>query len=275
MVLRCRADRPLSQTIVLTGCASGIGAATRTRLEAAGHSIIGVDLRDAEIVADLSTDDGRERAVAEAVEACGGVLDGLVTCAGVSAPVAADVILQVNWFGSRVFLDGLRPALAASEGIAKAVAISSNSATLMPNIPEEGIDALFAGDVAEPLRMANEGWDASSIAYGISKTAVARYVRRNAPTPDWAGAGIRLNSVAPGAVMTPLLQGGLDDPMQGELIAGLQIPSGGFGEPDQLAQWIEILLSDAADFMVGSVVFVDGGSDAQIRGDAWPRTYTM
>ena len=73
-------------TIAITGSASGIGAATRARAEAAGDTVIGVDLRDAEVTADLSTADGRERAVAEVLERAEGALDGLVTCAGVSAP---------------------------------------------------------------------------------------------------------------------------------------------------------------------------------------------
>lgn len=260
---------------VLTGAASGIGAATYQRLTAAGHQVIGVDLRDAEIIGDLSTPDGRAGAVGAALDACSGTLDGLVTCAGVSAPASADTILGVNWFGTRDICEGLRPALAASEGIAKVVAISSNSTTLMPNIPEDAVDALFADDQATALRLAEGGWDVSSVAYGISKTAVARYVRRMSTSDDWAGAGIRLNAIAPGAIMTPLLQAGIDDPVQGQFIEAMAIPSGGFGEPDQIAQWIEFMLSDAADFMVGSIVFVDGGTEAVHRPDAWPKTYPL
>lgn len=262
-------------TFVLTGAASGIGAATRQRLIEADHTVIGIDLRDAEIVSDLGTADGRAAAIDGALKACDGVLDGLVTCAGVSAPASADTILGVNWFGTRDLCDGLRPALAASAGIAKVVAVSSNSTTLMPNLPEAAVDALFADDQPEALRLAQEGWDASSVAYGISKTAVARYVRRVSTTDPWAGAGIRLNAVAPGAIMTPLLQAGIDDPVQGQFIEAMAIPSGGFGQPDQIAQWIEFMLSDAADFMVGSIVFVDGGTEAVHRPDAWPQTYSL
>ena len=53
-------------TYVISGSASGIGAATRSRLEQSGNTVIGVDLRDAAVVADLSTPDGRAGAVAEA-----------------------------------------------------------------------------------------------------------------------------------------------------------------------------------------------------------------
>lgn len=262
-------------TYVLTGCASGIGAATRLRLEAAGNDVIGVDLRDSEIVADLSDAEQRTRAVNEAIEACNGKLDGLVTAAGVGPPRNAELILAVNWFGTEAFLTGLRDALAASESIAKVVAISSNSTTCSPNTSQALIDACLAHDEAAALEVLGSFDERNAMAnmYAASKTAVARYVRRNAATPDWAGAGIRLNAIAPGAVATPLLDGGLDDEYFGAQIRSFPVPTGGFGEPDQIAAWIEFMLSDAADFMAGSVVFVDGGTDAMVRSDAWPVTF--
>ncbi len=72
----------MTRTIAITGSASGLGAAVRTRLEAGGARVIGVDLRDAEVVADLSSAEGRDAAIAGVLDASGGVLDGLVPCAG-------------------------------------------------------------------------------------------------------------------------------------------------------------------------------------------------
>ncbi len=263
-------------TVVITGSASGIGAATRTRVEAAGHTVVGVDLRDAEVLADLSTDEGRSAALADVLERTDGVIDGLVTSAGVGPPVNEHLVLDINWFGTEVFLTGLREALAASEGIAKVVAVSSNSTTTSPNTPDELIDALLAMDGASAhAQLEDLGDFVIGFAYAASKTAVARYVRRHAPTPEWAGSGIRMNAVAPGATMTPLLQGGLDDEMFGPAIKGFPVPTGGFGSPEQIATWIEMMLSDAADFMAGSIVFVDGGTDAMVRADDWPRTYNF
>jgi NAD(P)-dependent dehydrogenase (short-subunit alcohol dehydrogenase family) len=69
--------------IVVTGSASGIGRATRERLEASGADVIGVDLRDAEVLADLATPVGRTAAIAAVLQAAGSSIDGLVTCAGV------------------------------------------------------------------------------------------------------------------------------------------------------------------------------------------------
>ena len=60
-------------TIVVTGSGSGIGAATAARLRADGHTVIGVDLRGAEIEADLGTPEGRKSAIKTVGEACGGV----------------------------------------------------------------------------------------------------------------------------------------------------------------------------------------------------------
>lgn len=114
-----------------------------------------------------------------------------------------------------------------------------------------------------------------AIAYAASKTAVARFVRRSAPSEEWAGSRIRLNAIAPGAILTPLLQGGLDDEEFGDAIKTLPIPAGGFGSPETIAKWIEMMLSDAADFMCGSVVIVDGGSDALLRPDDWPKSFTI
>ena len=48
-------------------------------------------------------------------------------------------------------------------------------------------------------------------------------------------------------------------------------PIGGFGDPGALADWVVFMLSSAADFLCGSIVFVDGGSDAYFRADDWPR----
>lgn len=262
--------------VAITGSASGIGAATRRQVEARGDTVIGIDLKDAEVTADLSDAAERQRALDEVLERCNGSLDGLVTCAGVGPPFDPNKMLTINWFGTEVFLTGLRPALAASAGVAKVVAVSSNSTTTSPNIPDALVDACLALDEAEAHRLLGEIGDmAMPTAYAGSKLAVARYVRRHAPTADWAEAGIRLNAIAPGAVLTPLLQGGLDDELFGELIRGFPVPTGGFGSPDTIGAWITMMLSDAADFLCGSLFFVDGGTDALVRPDAWPSTYEM
>src|SRR5690606_12583225 len=157
--------------------------------------------------ADLSRPEGRSDAIAAVLERTGGRLDGLVTAAGVGPPFDPEQMVSINWFGSEALLTGLRPALAAT-GTAQVVAIASHSPTPVPDLPPELVQACLAGD--EPLARSLAAKFGDSMAYAGSKTAVARYVRRNAPTADWAGSGVRLNAIAPGATLTPLLQAGLD-----------------------------------------------------------------
>jgi len=252
--------------IVVSGSASGIGLATRARLEAAGDQVIGVDLRDAEVLADLATPDGRAAAIATVMQATRGCIDGLVVCAGVGPEFEPwSTIVSLNYFGAQALLVGLREALAAAEAPA-AVAISSNSSTL-PNAETPLVHACLAGNEAEAreLALTIDGHRT----YAGSKLALARWVRRNAPGADWAATGIRLNAVAPGAVLTPLLQRGLDHPAYGPAIRNFPIPLGDFGTPEQIAAAITFLLNPDASFCCGSILFVDGGTDALLRPDSY------
>ena len=260
-------------TYAVTGSASGMGHAAAEKLRTAGHTVIGVDLRDAEVIADLSTDAGRRTAAAGVVEVAGGRLDGAVLAAGIGptpGPGRARLILEVNYFGVIDLLQAWRPLLAAA-GHAKVVVVASNSATTMPAVPNRSVRALLAGDADKAVRALRMfGKAAPSIAYGCSKIALSRWVRRHAVTAQWAGAGIRLNAIAPGAILTPLLEKQLATPAEAKAIRAFPVPVGGYGDPQHLADWMLFMLSDAADFLCGSIIFVDGGSDAYFRADDWP-----
>lgn len=258
-------------TYVVTGSASGMGRATAERLRLAGHSVIGVDIKDADVTADLSTAAGRRAAGEAVLQRCPGALDGAVLAAGLGPIPGRDhLIAEVNFFGVVDLLTALRPALAHT-GRAKVVVVASNSTTVTPLVPRRAIRALLAGDPDKAVRAVRWfGRRSAPIIYAASKIAVARWVRRNAVTREWAGAGIRLNAIAPGAVMTPLLAEQLADPTEARAIDAFPVPIGGFGDPGHLAEWMVFMLSDAADFVCGSVVFVDGGSDAYFRSDSWP-----
>ncbi len=254
------------RAIAVTGSASGIGRAVRARLERAGERVIGVDLRDAEVIADLARAEGRAAAVAAVGAACGGRLDGLVACAGVGPQVEPwSTIVSLDYFGAQALLEGLREALAAGERPA-AVAISSNSSTL-PGADTPLVTACLAGDEGEARRQAL-ALDGHRV-YAGSKLALARWIRRSAPTATWAGAGIRLNAVAPGAIETPLLQAGLDHSLYGPAIRGFPIPAGRFGTADEVAAAVAFLLGPEAGFCCGSVLIVDGGTDAMLRPDGY------
>jgi NAD(P)-dependent dehydrogenase (short-subunit alcohol dehydrogenase family) len=249
-------------TVVVTGVAGGIGRATRARLEAIGDRVIGVDVRDAEVVADLSTAAGRAEMVEAVARVADGAIDGVVAGAGVMGE-EPDVV-SVNYFGAVATLTGLRPLLARSPR-ASAVAISSNSTTAQPNVSHAIVDACVAGD-EDAARAAAK--DDGFSAYAGSKLALARWVRRNAVTADWIGSGVRLNAVAPGLIATPMTADSMD------FILGLgdvfPVPIARPGRPEEVAGLIAYLLSEDASFFCGSVVFMDGGSDAALRPDDWP-----
>ena len=261
----------------ITGSASGMGRETAQRLRGAGHTVIGVDLRDADVIADLSTAEGRGRAAAGVLEASGGTLDGAVLAAGLGPTPGRDrprMIAQVNYFGVVELLLAWRPALAAAgrAGVsAKVVVVASNSATTVPAVPRRTVKALLEHDAEKAVHSVRLlGPGAPTMMYAASKIAVSRWVRRHAVLPEWAGSGVRLNALAPGAVMTPLLREQLADPRQAKAVRSFPVPVGGFGDPSDLAAWMCLMLSENADFLCGSVVFVDGGSDAYFRSDDWP-----
>lgn len=264
-------------TIAVTGAGSGIGAATVARLRGDGHTVIGVDLHGAEIAADLGTPTGRVSAVAEVLERCDGVLDGLVTCAGISGFPGrpASLLAAVNYFGTVEVMEGLRPALARSSSSPSAVAISSNSTTTAPGYSLALVDALLAGDEAAALEEADKGQ--SIIAYAATKLAVARWVRRSAVGEQWAGAGIRLNAIAPGMIATPMVAEGEQDAdlrVQLEMFKET-IALGRPGRPEEVAALLAFLLGGESTFFCGSVIFIDGGTDARFRADDWPARWEL
>lgn len=254
------------RTYVVTGSASGIGAATATRLRDAGHRVIGVDLHDADVIADIATPEGRT-ALVDGVRAAASSshLDAVLACAGISS--GDPVTVSVNYFGTVATLDGLRPLLAKSEH-PRAATISSIA--LEQPLDHAIVEACLDGDEARALAIA-EG--KGVLVYGSTKRALARWVRRCAATAEWAGAGIALNAVAPGVVLTPMTAPLLDDPTwRGIVDEAVPMPLGGYAQPEEIAAVLDFLTSVDNAKMTGQVIFVDGGADATLRyDDIWPR----
>jgi NAD(P)-dependent dehydrogenase (short-subunit alcohol dehydrogenase family) len=252
------------KTYALTGGASGIGAAIKDHLINQGHTVISIDIRDADIEADLSTAAGRSEAVSRVSSAATRGLDGFIACAGVGSHIEnLALIPSVNFFGAVDLLEGLRELLA--DGGGAVVLISSNSAPM--DTDAQYVDALLAGDQekATARTTAMEG----QTAYSGSKQALTRWMRRN--NAEYAGQGIRMNAIGPGYTRTAMSAAVEDDPTYGPAIREFvsTIPIKRPGQPEDMANAVSFLLSDAASFISGSMLFVDGGHDALFRPDSF------
>lgn len=253
-----RAD---GRTYLVTGSASGIGAATARLIERRGGSVFGCDLADADIEADLSTVDGRRALVERAVAY--GRIDAVLAIAG----GAKRGVIETNFFGAVATLEGLRPQLLESAA-PRAVAVSSTAALSPPE--ERVVQACLDSDEAAAVRYADElPPESVAGAYGCSKRALNRWVRRVAPSAEWAGSGIALNVVAPGVVDTPAAAWIMSSPeARAAVEAAAPQPFGGFpGRPEWIAEIILWLACEANRFVTGQVLFADGGAEAAAIGD--------
>ncbi|MEU1986095.1 SDR family oxidoreductase [Nocardia sp. NPDC019395] len=251
------------RTYVVTGSASGIGAATTALLRARGATVIGCDLDEADIRADLSTPAGRQSLVDQVTER--GPIDAVLAIAG----GGRTGLLETNYFGAVATLRGLRPLLAQSPA-PRAVAVSSTSA-LAP-ADERVVRACLDDDEAAALAYleADPAVAGPAGAYGIAKRALNRWVRTVAPTAEWAGAGIALNIVAPGVVDTPAAAWIFaDEDTRNEIESAAPQPFGGFpGRPEWISELICWLSGTENRFVTGQIIFADGGAEAAAVGDA-------
>lgn len=241
-------------TAVVTGAASGIGAAIAEMLARRGARVVIGDISERaqtfadalaaeglEVIArhtDTTDEDQVAALVRAAVDEYGG-LDIFVANAGVSEPKAPidelDVmrwkqVIDINLTGTALsFKHALRQMRAAGSG--SIVAVSS-------------ILGLVGQD--------------RSTSYSASKSALVNLVRSTGIT--YADQGIRVNAVAPGYVDTPLVAN-LDDRVREKMVE--RMPIGRLGTPEEVAEVVSFLASDAASFVTGATWSVDGGYVAQ------------
>ncbi len=229
---------------IVTGHRNGIGAATARLLEEHGCRVHGFDLPET----DLSKLE-RIASYVDAVAKNEGRLDILVNNAGVTnmgniveTPLSeVEQVLTVNLKTPFMLMKAVIPHLLRGGG----GAVVNNAS-----------DQALVGKRYSAI-------------YGASKAALAQLTRSAAL--DWSPRGIRINCVAPGSTDTPMLRSVLTQlheryptefPADGETFYRASIPLGRFAEPREIAWVIAFLASDAASFITGAVIPVDGGFTA-------------
>lgn len=247
-------------TYILTGGTTGIGAAIKAQLLSEHHTVVTLDIRDGDYNVDLGDPQARQQVISQ-VKADHPSVDGIITCAGVASHFPdPGKILSINYWGTVALIEGLVDTV--KEG-GRIVAISSNSA---PQCQRPAlIEAMLAGDEAQATALAADA--SGHDCYSGSKQAVARWMRKQAP--EFARQGIMFNAVAPGYIETPMTQQVAQSDTYGDAIRQFvaSIPVGRPGLPEDVANLVLFLLSPAASFIAGSLIFIDGAHDAMLRPD--------
>jgi NAD(P)-dependent dehydrogenase (short-subunit alcohol dehydrogenase family) len=135
--------------------------------------------------------------------------------------------------------------------------------------PDERIvDALLEGDAQGVARDFPQEESKPMAYYIATKTALARWMRKNAVSADWGGRGIAMNAIAPGLIETPMTRGTLDDPvLRGRLIDMHPQVQDVLSQPPEIAALAVYLLSEPAGLLVGQCIWADRGTEAISRGD--------
>ncbi len=237
-----------NRRIIVTGGVSGIGLATVDMLVAQGAQVACFDINaeglsksmaDQAHLVDVTDPSAVELAVSTFAAHAGG-LDGIVNSAGVdflgpleqTSPMDWDRILQINLLGPVSICRSALPHLKAAGG--GAIVNISSAAGLKPIIHRT--------------------------AYSSSKAALEMFSKSLAL--EVGPAGIRVNSVCPGAVETPLLRGSIDatdNPSANEKDIKARYALGRIANPEEIAEAVLWLLSDAASYVTGTSMAVDGG----------------
>lgn len=245
----------MTKTVLITGAGIGIGRATALAFSAAGYHVVATDILEkegADVVetvrraggsAEFKRLDVRSTAEADAVVAAvekeRGAIDCIVANAGIAHKVPLSALSDEKWdFTFDIDLKGIfrvvRPALA-------------------------GMKARKSGAIVclSSIMGVAYGWD-EHVHYSAAKSGVVGLVRGLAV--ELAREGIRVNGVAPGYIRTAqLLSKEHSLGPDGADKAGEFIPMGRIGEPEDIADVILFLASNAARYMTGQTVVVDGG----------------
>jgi NAD(P)-dependent dehydrogenase (short-subunit alcohol dehydrogenase family) len=243
-------DNP--RVAIVTGGASGIGWATAQRFAADGYVVAIVDLdgdaarlRAEELGGRLHIGIGADIASERDVIACVAAvtkrherLDVLVNNAGIGEQARPTLEQDVDAF-DRLLAIHLRGTFLASREAARAMLARRSGAIV--NL------ASFAALAGIPTRNA----------YGAAKAGIASMTRSMAC--EWARDGLRVNAVAPGYVATELVQKLVSNGQVDASAIERRTPMGRLAQPGEIAQAIAFLASDAASYITGATLSVDGG----------------
>jgi NAD(P)-dependent dehydrogenase (short-subunit alcohol dehydrogenase family) len=232
---------------VVTGAARGIGRATAELLRERGARIVASDRSDA--VNDLAADD----------------VATLVGDVGDEQVAAATVGLAVERFGRLDIL--VNNAGRTLNKLVTDTSVAEFDAILQTNARGNFVHAREAFKVMDGGAIVTVGSVSSvvafetQVAYAASKGAIAQITRVLAI--EGGKRGIRANSVLPGVIDTDIMDGVVDNGREMLASFGDAHPIGRIGRPEEVAEVIAFLASDAASFMTGALVAVDGGWTAQ------------
>ncbi|MGE2728703.1 coniferyl-alcohol dehydrogenase [Mycolicibacterium vaccae] len=249
--------------VVVTGCASGIGAQVAAQLSALGARVTGLDIRDPE-PSSTTTDFVRvdladKAAVAAAADAVHGEVDALFNVAGVSSGIGDPLlVMRINFLGMRQFTETL---LARMPDGASITNVSSLAASGYRDNAHTTAGLLDTASVDDGLRWCADHPDAlADGGYRQSKEAIILYGMRKAV--ELGPRGIRVNCSAPGVTETPILDQ-LRSRYGQQYLDSFTAPLGRVSTADEQAAVLVFLGSRAAGYITGQVVWADGGISAQ------------
>ncbi len=248
-------ERFTGKVAFVTGGVSGIGAAVTSQLLAEGATVIAVDVSQKSIEAftaqhadagdaldtrilDVSDATAVDQVITDAV-ARHGHLDILVANAGIGAAGAVADVSDESWRAVLgVDLDGVFHVARAA----------------LPHLIASG------GSIVNTASISGLGGDAGMAAYNTAKGAVVNLTRSMAV--DYGHQGVRVNAVAPGPVATTLLSPILEANEKVRATYAERIPLGRVGQAEEIAAGILFLASDAAAYISGAILPIDGGLTA-------------